>query len=281
MSDVGTGPLLRAPVEEPLGTHRLGSRGRTVVVTGVLCLLLATLVSVLPAPYAVYAPGPVTNVLGAVGGRRLITISGRASLPGEGHARHDHRRGLRRARAQGDAARGAAGLGVAQPCGAARRAGLPARADRAAGAVGEHPGDDRLADQRLGGRAARGGGDGARDGRRRRRRGRRPGGVGAEGRRRHPLGRRHRRVVQRRAAGRDHREARGVDAAAGPAPRRRRPRGEREHDGTGRPHGAGHRPRPALRPAVRRALRHPRRRRPQRRHDVRARHLRPADARRA
>ena len=59
-------------------------RSATVVVTGTLSVVLAVIVALLPAPYAIYAPGPVTNVLGAVGGRQLISVTGRPTYPAKG-----------------------------------------------------------------------------------------------------------------------------------------------------------------------------------------------------
>jgi Lon-like protease len=63
---------------------RLARRSPTALVTGVLSVVLATVVALLPAPYAIYAPGPVTNVLGKVGGKQLITVSGRPTYPARG-----------------------------------------------------------------------------------------------------------------------------------------------------------------------------------------------------
>jgi PDZ domain-containing protein len=63
---------------------RLARRFPTALVTGVLSVVLATVVALLPAPYAIYAPGPVTNVLGRVSGKQLITVSGRQTYPARG-----------------------------------------------------------------------------------------------------------------------------------------------------------------------------------------------------
>ena len=63
---------------------RLRRRSPTVLTTGVLSAVLATVIALLPAPYAIYAPGPVTNVLGKVGGKQLITVSGRPTYPARG-----------------------------------------------------------------------------------------------------------------------------------------------------------------------------------------------------
>jgi Lon-like protease len=64
--------------------RRPGRRSATVLVTGTLSVVLALLVALLPAPYAIYAPGPVTNVLGAVGGKQLISVTGRPTYPAKG-----------------------------------------------------------------------------------------------------------------------------------------------------------------------------------------------------
>jgi len=50
-----------------------------MLVTGVVAVGLAALIAVLPAPYAIYAPGPATDVLGKVGPVPLIQISGKPS----------------------------------------------------------------------------------------------------------------------------------------------------------------------------------------------------------
>ena len=63
---------------------RLARRSPTALVTGVLSVVLAAVVALLPAPYAIYAPGPVTNVLGAVAGKQLISVSGRQTYPAHG-----------------------------------------------------------------------------------------------------------------------------------------------------------------------------------------------------
>ena len=83
---MSSGPsLLPASTAGPAAaTPRLIHRSPTALVTGVLSVVLATVVALLPAPYAIYAPGPVTNVLGTVAGKQLITVSGRQSYPARG-----------------------------------------------------------------------------------------------------------------------------------------------------------------------------------------------------
>src|SRR4051812_20693688 len=58
----------------PGSSSGLSSRTLTIIVTGVLAIVLGAVIVLLPAPYAIYAPGPATNVLGKVGPVQLITI---------------------------------------------------------------------------------------------------------------------------------------------------------------------------------------------------------------
>jgi PDZ domain-containing protein len=62
----------------------LSPRVATIVLTGVLSVVLGSLIALLPVPYAVYGPGPVTNVLGTVGPTPLIRVEGRTSYPSKG-----------------------------------------------------------------------------------------------------------------------------------------------------------------------------------------------------
>lgn len=57
----------------PTGLHQ---RSRTLLISGALTVVLAVIISLIPAPYAIYAPGPVRNVLGKQGSERLISITG-------------------------------------------------------------------------------------------------------------------------------------------------------------------------------------------------------------
>ena len=84
MSSTGPSVLPATATGPAPAPGRRGRRSPTVLVTGVMSLVLATVVALLPAPYAIYAPGPVTNVLGMVGGRQLITVSGRTTYPAKG-----------------------------------------------------------------------------------------------------------------------------------------------------------------------------------------------------
>ncbi|WP_426562137.1 YlbL family protein [Angustibacter sp. McL0619] len=58
----------------PGSSSGLTSRSLTIAVTGVLAIALGAVIALLPTPYAIYAPGPATNVLGKVGDLALITI---------------------------------------------------------------------------------------------------------------------------------------------------------------------------------------------------------------
>ncbi|GAB3591237.1 PDZ domain-containing protein [Angustibacter peucedani] len=77
MSQLQTPPLLSGP--PPRSSSGLTPRTLTVVLTGLLAIGLAAVVALVPAPYAIYAPGPATNVLGQVGGTDLIRVDGTES----------------------------------------------------------------------------------------------------------------------------------------------------------------------------------------------------------
>ncbi|HET8614767.1 MAG TPA: PDZ domain-containing protein [Actinomycetales bacterium] len=78
MSDLG---FPAPPHQERPG---LSPRAATILVCAFLSVLLGALITLLPAPYVVYSPGPATNVLGKVGGRPLISISGHDTYPTAG-----------------------------------------------------------------------------------------------------------------------------------------------------------------------------------------------------
>jgi PDZ domain-containing protein len=69
-----------APAERP----GLSPRAATIIVSAFLSVLLGALIALLPAPYVIYSPGPATNVLGSVGGRQLITVTGHETYPTSG-----------------------------------------------------------------------------------------------------------------------------------------------------------------------------------------------------
>ena len=68
----------------PAPRERLEQRSAVLLVAGVLTVLLAAAVALLPVPYAVFSPGPVLNTLGTHEGKRLIAISGRKTYPTSG-----------------------------------------------------------------------------------------------------------------------------------------------------------------------------------------------------
>jgi Lon-like protease len=69
-----------APPERP----GLGPRAAVIVVSAFLAVLLGAVIALLPAPYVIYSPGPATNVLGSVGGRQLISVTGHQTYPTTG-----------------------------------------------------------------------------------------------------------------------------------------------------------------------------------------------------
>lgn len=69
-----------APAERP----GLSPRAATIIVSAFLTVLLGALIALLPAPYVIYSPGPATNVLGSVDGRKLITVTGHQTYPTSG-----------------------------------------------------------------------------------------------------------------------------------------------------------------------------------------------------
>lgn len=69
-----------APPERP----GLSPRATTIIVSAFLSVLLGAVIALLPAPYVIYSPGPATNVLGSVGGRQLISITGHETYPTAG-----------------------------------------------------------------------------------------------------------------------------------------------------------------------------------------------------
>lgn len=77
------------PADEQLDRgHRLDRRTLAIVASAFWSIVLVCGIVLLPAPYAVYGPGPVTNVLGDVrsdgGSTKLIAISGAPTYPTTG-----------------------------------------------------------------------------------------------------------------------------------------------------------------------------------------------------
>lgn len=60
----------------PAARSGLNRRSLTLLVSGFLAVALGAVIALVPAPYAIYGPGPVTNVLGLVGSTRLLRITG-------------------------------------------------------------------------------------------------------------------------------------------------------------------------------------------------------------
>jgi len=63
----------------------MSRRSWTLVVAGLLLVAMASVVSLLPVPYARVVPGPTTDTLGSEDGKPLIAISGRRTYPTKGH----------------------------------------------------------------------------------------------------------------------------------------------------------------------------------------------------
>lgn len=68
----------------PGGTPRLDERSWVLVVAGAVAVVLVSIVSLLPMPFGMVRPGPVENVLGEVGDKPMIEISGHQTYPTEG-----------------------------------------------------------------------------------------------------------------------------------------------------------------------------------------------------
>lgn len=78
----GSAPvLIRPPARSSSG---LSPRALTIVVSGFLAVVLTAVIWLLPAPYAIYSPGPVTNVLGTIQGVPLLRVEGTRSYPQQG-----------------------------------------------------------------------------------------------------------------------------------------------------------------------------------------------------
>jgi PDZ domain-containing protein len=62
----------------------LERRSAVLLIAGFATVLLATVLALMPVPYAVFGPGPVLNTLGTVEGHRLISVTGTKSYPTTG-----------------------------------------------------------------------------------------------------------------------------------------------------------------------------------------------------
>src|SRR3954465_846853 len=63
----------------------MSRRGLTLAVACGLTVVPGVLAVVLPVPYVVLVPGPVTDTLGTVGGKPVVTASGARTYPTQGH----------------------------------------------------------------------------------------------------------------------------------------------------------------------------------------------------
>src|SRR3954452_14920180 len=67
----------------------MSRRGLTLAVAGALIVILVALGAVLPVPYVVLVPGPVTDTLGTVatgsGTRAVVAANGAQTFPTSGH----------------------------------------------------------------------------------------------------------------------------------------------------------------------------------------------------
>ena len=110
----------------------------------------AIAVSVLvPVPYVILGPGPTLNTLGKdSSGQPLITVSGHASYPTNGHLNMVTVTATWWSRHQRHHLHGAGGLAESGTGGSARIGDFRARSDPAAEPAAGHPADDRLAADR-------------------------------------------------------------------------------------------------------------------------------------
>src|SRR4051794_24687481 len=67
----------------------MSRRGFTLALAGALAVVLGILMSVLPVPYVVLVPGPVTDTLGAIGTKdapvQVVSATGAKTYPTQGH----------------------------------------------------------------------------------------------------------------------------------------------------------------------------------------------------
>ena len=63
----------------------MSRRGLTLLTAGALVVVLAVLAFVLPVPYVVLVPGPVTDTLGRVGSTPVISVTGAQTYDDSGH----------------------------------------------------------------------------------------------------------------------------------------------------------------------------------------------------
>src|SRR3954469_5961381 len=63
----------------------MSRRGLTLTLSAVLVVVLGILTSVLPVPYVVLVPGPVTDTLGTIGAKPVVSATGAQTYPTKGH----------------------------------------------------------------------------------------------------------------------------------------------------------------------------------------------------
>jgi Lon-like protease len=63
----------------------MSRRGLTLTLSAVLVVVLGILTSVLPVPYVVLVPGPVTDTLGTIGAKPVVSATGAQTYPTQGH----------------------------------------------------------------------------------------------------------------------------------------------------------------------------------------------------
>jgi Lon-like protease len=69
---------------EPMVNNHLSPQLRTALVSGIMAVVLLAALFTIRVPYVIFTPGPATNVLGKVGDKPLISITGRPSYPHAG-----------------------------------------------------------------------------------------------------------------------------------------------------------------------------------------------------
>lgn len=69
----------------PRGLPAVSRRTATMLAAGALLIVLTAVAALLPVPYVVFSPGPMSDTLGSVAGRPLIDITGHKTYPSKGH----------------------------------------------------------------------------------------------------------------------------------------------------------------------------------------------------
>lgn len=84
MSQHDSAPDFLAPGPVEGDPYRLGRRSVATLVGGFLVIALAALSTMVGLPYIVLKPGPITNTLGKLDDKQLITVSGAKTYPTDG-----------------------------------------------------------------------------------------------------------------------------------------------------------------------------------------------------